>query len=107
MKPSTTFTVARNGTEIAPEFFLHEQCSYDYGRISSVRACLTEHLEALRRRTDALVAILATSDPEKAEALLFDQVSITVTEVSLRARSEFAALESLMKVADVQKDSAS
>ncbi|HTV92364.1 MAG TPA: hypothetical protein VMG98_06575 [Verrucomicrobiae bacterium] len=98
MKPSTTFTISRSGSTI-PEFVLHEQCCYDYGRIDSVRACLREHLTALRQRTEALVAILATDDPERAEQLLLDPLSVLVTEVALRARSEHAAFEVLMKTA--------
>ena len=95
VKPSTTFTISRAGGAI-PEFALHEQCCYDYGRIDSVRACLQEHLVALRNRADALSAILATDDPEKAERLLIDAVGVLVTEVALQPRSEHIAFDRIM-----------
>ena len=95
VKPSTTFTISRGGGAI-PEFALHEQCCYHYGRIDLVRACLQEHLMALRMRADALSAILATDDPEKAERLLIDPVSVLVTEVALQPRSEDIAFDRIM-----------
>ena len=97
MKPSTVFTVSRSSDDPAPEFVLHEQCCFNYGRIDSVRGCLEEHLKALRQRTDALASVLATDDPEKAERLLFDQTHVIIKEVTLQPRSEFAVFESLMK----------
>ena len=106
MKPSTTFTISRTGGAI-PEFALHEQCWYEYGHIDSVRACLQEHLMALRKRADALSAILATDDPEKAERLLIDPVSVLVTEVALQPRSEHIAFDRIMTGAfraDVTRD---
>jgi len=75
---------------------LHEQCCYDYGRIDSVRSCLKEHLAALRKRADALTAIPATGDPERAERLLLDPVSVLVTEVALQPQSEQVAFDRLM-----------
>jgi hypothetical protein len=98
VKPSATFTVAR-GSGPVPEFSLHEHCYYNYGRIAGVRDCLREHLAALRKRVDALQAILATQDPENAERLLFDQAEVAVTEVVLRPRSEFVAFEAMMDCA--------
>jgi hypothetical protein len=97
VKPPTVFTVSRSSDEPAPEFVLHEQCCFDYGRIDSVRGCLEEHLKALRQRVDALASILATDDPEKAERLLFDQVHVIAKEVTLQPRSEFGVFEALMK----------
>ena len=65
-----------------------------------MRACLKEHLKALRIRTDALQSILATDDPEKAERLLFDQRSdVVAKEVTLRPRRDFVAFEAFMKAA--------
>ena len=96
MKPSTTFTVSRSSDEPAPDFVLHEQCSFEYGRIDSVRGCLEEHLKALRKRVEALLSILATDDPEKAERLLFDQVHVVAKQVTLQPRSESVAFEALM-----------
>ena len=97
MKPSTAFTVSRSSDDPAPEFVLHEQCSFNYGRIDSVRGCLAEHLKALRERVEALASVLATDDPEKAERLLFDQVHVIAKEVTLHPRSEFVAFEALVK----------
>ena len=97
MKPSTTFTVSRSSDDPAPEFVLHEQCSFNYGRIDSVRGCLEEHLKALRKRVDALATVLATDDPEKAERLLFDQAHVISKEVTLQPRSESVAFEALVK----------
>jgi hypothetical protein len=97
VKPSTVFTVSRSSDGPAPEFVLHEQCCFNYGRIDGVRGCLEEHLKALRERADALVAVLATDDPEKAERLLFDQVHVIAKEVTLQPRSEFVAFEALVK----------
>jgi hypothetical protein len=97
VKPSTTFTVSRSSDDPAPDFVLHEQCSFDYGRIDSVRACLEEHLKALRERVEALLSVLATDDPEKAEQLLFDQVHVIAKQVTLQPRSESVAFEALMK----------
>ncbi|MGB8150286.1 MAG: hypothetical protein WCE97_03720 [Candidatus Cybelea sp.] len=99
MKPTTEFTISRSGDGAVPEFSLHEQCWFDYGRIASVRACLEEHLKALRIRTDALQSILATDDPEKAERLLFDHVDVVAKEVTLRPRRDFVAFEAFMKAA--------
>ncbi|HEY1655012.1 MAG TPA: hypothetical protein VGF86_07875 [Candidatus Tumulicola sp.] len=96
MKPSTIFTISRNDDPV-PEFALHEQWCYSYGRIHSVRGCLEEHLDALRQRAEALQAVLATDDPERADQLLFDQVSVVAREVSLQPRSSFGAFEALMK----------
>jgi hypothetical protein len=96
VKPSTVFTVGRSSDEPAPEFILHEQCSFNYGRIDSVRGCLEEHLKALRQRIDALASVLATDDPEKAERLLFDQTHVIAREVILQPRSESVAFEALM-----------
>jgi hypothetical protein len=94
--PSTTFTISRAG-EPETEFTLHERCSFEYGRIDSVRTCLQKHLEALRQRVDALVDVLATDDPEKAERFLLDGVSVSVTEVVLRPRSDRVAFDAVMK----------
>jgi hypothetical protein len=96
VKPSTTFTVSRSSDDPAPGFVLHEECSYDYGRIDSVRACLEEHLKALRERVEALLSVLATDDAEKAERLLFDQVHVIAKQVTLQPRSESVAFEELM-----------
>jgi hypothetical protein len=96
VKPSTTFTVSRCSDDPAADFVLHEQCSFDYGRIDSVRGCLEEHLKALRERVEALVSVLATNDPEKAERLLFDQVHVIVKQVTLHPRTERIAFEALM-----------
>jgi hypothetical protein len=96
VKPSTTFTVSRSSDDPAPDFVLHEQCSFDYGRIDSVRGCLEEHLKALRERIEALLSVLATNDPEKAERLLFDQVHVIAKQVTLQPRSESVAFEALM-----------
>ncbi len=67
-----------------------------YGRIDNVRACLEEHLKALRERIDALVFVLATDDPENAERLLFDQVHVIAKQVTLQPRGELVAFEALM-----------
>ncbi len=99
MKPTTEFTISRSGDDAVPEFSLHEQCWFDYGRITGVRACLEEHLNALQKRANALQSVLATDDPEKAERLLFDQVDVVAKEVTLRPRCEFVAFEALMKTA--------
>lgn|GEM_PF-6225024 len=96
MKPTTTFTVSRSSDDPAPDFVLHEQCIFDYGRIDSVRGCLEEHLKALRERVEALLSVLATDDPEKAERLLFDQVHVIAKQVTLQPRSESVAFEALM-----------
>jgi hypothetical protein len=96
VKPSTTFTVSRSSDDPAPDFVLHEQCSFDYGRIDSVRGCLEEHLKALRERVEALLSVLATDDPEKAERLLFDQVHVIAKQVTLQPRNESVAFEALM-----------
>jgi hypothetical protein len=96
VKPSTTFTVSCNSDDPAPEFVLHEQCSFDYGRIDSVRGCPEEHLKALRERVEALLSVLATNDPEKAERLLFDQVHVIAKQVTLQPRSESVAFEAIM-----------
>jgi hypothetical protein len=96
VKPSTTFTVSRSSDDPAPDFVLHEQCSFEYGRIDSVRGCLEEHLRALRERVEALLSVLATDDPEKAERLLFDQVHVIAKQVTLQPRSESLAFEALM-----------
>jgi hypothetical protein len=96
VKPSTSFVICRTGNDVA-EFALQEQCGFHYGRIESVRSCLREHLAALRERVDALSAILATGDPERAERLLMDPVNVLVTEVTLRPRSEAVAFEEIMK----------
>jgi hypothetical protein len=96
VKPSTTFTVSRSSDDPAPDFVLHEQCSFDYGRIDSVRGCLEEHLKALRERVEALLSVLATDDPEKAERLLFDQAHVIAKQVTLQPRSESVAFEALM-----------
>jgi hypothetical protein len=93
--PSTTFTIGRTG-EPEAEFTLHERCCFEYGRIDGVRTCLRKHLEALRRRVDALVSVLATDDPEKAERFLLDGVNVSVTEVVLRPRSDRTAFDALM-----------
>jgi hypothetical protein len=96
VKPSATFTVSRSSDDPAPDFVLHEQWCFDYGRIDSVRACLEEHLKALRKRVEALLSVLATDDPEKAERLLFDQVHVIAKQVTLQPRSESVAFEALM-----------
>ena len=70
MKPSTHFIVSYSGHPV-PEFSLQEGCCYSYEKVDSVRACLNEHLEALRRRVDALVLILG-SDQAGFEALMKD-----------------------------------
>ncbi len=97
MKPSTVFTVSRCSDDPAPEFVLHEQCCFNYGRIDSVRGCLEEHLQALRERVDALASVLATGDPEKAERLLFDQVHVIAKEVTLQPRSRLVAFDAIVK----------
>jgi hypothetical protein len=99
VKPTTEFTISRSGDDAVPEFSLHEQCWSDYGRIASVRACLEEHLNALRQRADALQSVLATDDPENAERLLFDQVDVVAKEVTLRPRCDSVAFEAFMKSA--------
>ena len=108
MKPSTTFTISRSDAPV-PEFALHEQCCYTYGRIDSVRGCLEEHLNALHERAEAPQLVLATDDPEKAEQLLFDQINVVAREVSLRPRSDFGAFEALMEKAfnEMNRDNAS
>jgi hypothetical protein len=97
VKPVTAFTVSRSIDEPAPEFALHEQRWFEYGRIDGVRGCLEQHLNALRQRADALASILATDDPERAERLLFDQVDVVAKEVTLRPRSSFTAFEAFME----------
>jgi hypothetical protein len=96
MKPSTKFTISRTGDGV-PEFAVHEHCCYDYGRIEGVRACLTQHADALRQRLDALQEILATNDPERAERLLLESLETQVTEVELRPRRKPEAFETLMR----------
>lgn len=95
MEHATSFIISRNSGP-APEFALHERCCHDYGRVTSVRSCLQEHLAALRQRADALQAILATEDPERAERLLLDPLSVLVTEVVLKPQSERVSFDALM-----------
>jgi hypothetical protein len=97
VKPSSVFTVSRSSDDPVPEFVLHEQCCFNYGRIDTVRGCLEEHLRALRERADALASVLATDDPENAERLLFDQRHVIAREVTLQPRSESVAFEALVK----------
>lgn len=52
---------------------------------TSIRALLTEQRDALRAHVDALTAILATGDPERAERYLEDGVHFRVVEIVLRA----------------------
>ena len=97
MKPSTTFTISKAQGSGTPEYFLHEQCCYSYGDIRAVRSCLEEHLAALRERSEALQTILAGSDPENAERILMDQVSVVVNEVTLRPRPGLSIFEKIME----------
>jgi hypothetical protein len=96
MNSPTTFSISHSGHPLV-EFSLHERCCYTYEKVNSVRACLNEHLKALELRMEALTAILATDDPERAEQLLLDPLSVAATEVTLRPRPETAAIEALIK----------
>jgi hypothetical protein len=97
VKPSTTFTISKAQGNGTPKYFLHEQCCYSYGDIRTVRSCLEEHLAALRERSEALQTILAGSDPENAERMLMDQVSVVVNEVTLRPRPGLSIFEKIME----------
>ena len=107
MQTPTTFTISRSASSAPAEFFLHEQCGHSYGRIGTVRACLQEHLAALLERVEALKLILKTSDPETAERLLLDNVTVTVNEVSLRPPTSRRVFERLMTQAFHEKGSSS
>ncbi len=51
---------------------------------TSIRALLTEQRDALRAQVEALTAILATGDPERAERYLEDGVHFRIAEIVLR-----------------------
>jgi len=95
MKGRLDFKISRS--EGAPaEFYLHERCWHEYGRIDSVRSCLEHHREALKDRLSALDMLLATSEPERANRLLFDDVTMRVDEVTLRPPPDREHFDALM-----------
>ena len=83
------FVLSRNDGNGLTQFNLHEPYWYEYGRVTSVRACLQEHRTVLVARLAALDEILRCDGPETAERFLLDQAHVRVNEVALRApRSE-------------------
>jgi hypothetical protein len=89
------FKISRS--EGAPaEFYLHERCWHEYGRIDSVRSCLEHHRQALADRLSALDLLLATSEPERANHLLLDNVTMQVDEVTLRPPADRERFDELM-----------
>ena len=51
---------------------------------TSIRGQLTEQRDALQAQVEALTAILATDDPERAERYLEDGVHFRIAEIILR-----------------------
>lgn len=96
MKGNLDFKISRS--ESAPaEFYLHERCWHEYGRIDSVRRCLEEHRSALADRIAALDALLASDEPERANRLLLDDATMQVDEVTLRPPADRERFDALMR----------
>jgi hypothetical protein len=96
MKGHLDFKISRS--ESAPaEFYLHERCWHEYGRIDSVRSCLEEHRAALQDRIAALDEILASHEPERANRLLLDDPGLQIDEVTLRPPANVERFEALMR----------
>lgn len=106
MKHRLDFKISRSDGS-PTEFYLHEQCWHEYGRIDSVRRCLEQHREALAERLCALDRLLATSEPERANRLLLDDVTMQVDEVTLRPPADRDRFDQLMKYAWSEKSSGS
>jgi hypothetical protein len=96
MKGSIEFKISRGGEHPA-EFYLHERCFHECGRIESVRRCLEEHRISLLDRIAALDAILASAEPERANQMLLDNPVIQIDEVTLRAPTSTDRFETLMR----------
>ena len=95
MKGRLDFKISRSEGSPA-EFYLHERCWHEYGRIDSVRRCLEHHRDALAARIAALDTLLATSEPERANRLLLDDVTMQVDEVTLRPPADRERFDELM-----------
>ncbi|HTV72119.1 MAG TPA: hypothetical protein VME66_00205 [Candidatus Acidoferrales bacterium] len=95
MKGRLDFKISRSEGSPA-EFCLHERCWHEYGRIDSVRRCLEYHRDALADRLTALDMLLATSEPERANRLLLDDVTMQVDEVTLRPPADRERFDELM-----------
>jgi hypothetical protein len=96
MKGHLDFKISRSDGE-PTEFYLHERCWHEYGRIDSVRHCLEEHRNALLDRIAALDAILGSQEPERANRLLLDDSVLQIDEVTLRPPANRARFEALMQ----------
>lgn len=96
MKGALDFKISRS--ESAPaEFYLHERCWHEYGQIDSVRRCLEEHRRALLDRIAALDALLASSEPERADHLLLNEATMQINEVTLRPPASGEAFAAIMR----------
>jgi hypothetical protein len=84
------------GCSEAGDFVVRETLVHGYDRAPTLREALMTHVEALRQRTRALHAILASDLPEDAERLLLDGTRMRVDEVTLRPPAGLEARDTIV-----------